>query len=133
MPAVETLIFRARRALRLRASSLRVLTGVPVPTSLAHLVFEGGAVVGGGGALAGAGLLAKAAVAIVAGVVAVGIGGDKTRTAVAAAKAPQAGTQAVSTVGAAHATGGHAGTTARSGGQGGAGHAGKKPGAGARA
>ena len=34
-----------------------------------------------------AGLLAKAAVAIVAGVVAVGIGGDKTRTAVAAAKA----------------------------------------------
>jgi RNA polymerase sigma factor (sigma-70 family) len=119
VPAVETLIFRARRALRLRASSLRVLTGVPVPTSLAHLVFDGGAAVGGGGALAGAGLLAKAAVAIVAGVVATGIGGDRTRPAVAGPKAPQGGTQPVSTVRAAHASGGHAATATRSGGAGG--------------
>src|ERR687896_557469 len=34
--AVETLIFRARKSLRLRASALRVLGTVPVPSSLAQ-------------------------------------------------------------------------------------------------
>src|SRR5438034_8308462 len=35
--AVETLIFRARKSLRVKTSSLRVLTGVPLPGSLASL------------------------------------------------------------------------------------------------
>src|SRR6478736_1153439 len=63
--AVETLIFRARKSLRLKASSLRSLAAVPLPTSLTRL-FEGGGVVAGGGAAAGTGLVMKAAVAIVA-------------------------------------------------------------------
>ena len=58
--AVETLIFRARKTLRLKASSLRSLAAVPLPTSLTRL-FEGGGVVAGGGAAAGAGLVLKAA------------------------------------------------------------------------
>jgi hypothetical protein len=83
--AVETLIFRARRSLRLRSSAIRVLTGVPLPGSLAQL-FEGGAVVAGGGAIVGTGVLSKAMVVLVAGAVATGVGGDKTDRATAAAK-----------------------------------------------
>ena len=83
MSAVETLIFRARKALRMRASSLRVLTAVPLPGSLSQL-FGGGAVVAGGGAVVGTGFLAKAAVALIAGAFATGIGGDDTRPAEAA-------------------------------------------------
>jgi RNA polymerase sigma factor (sigma-70 family) len=71
--AVETLIFRGRRSLRLKASAIRALAAVPVPTSLAQL-FEAGGVVAGGGAIIGSGFLLKAAVAIVAGVVATGVG-----------------------------------------------------------
>jgi RNA polymerase sigma factor (sigma-70 family) len=89
--AVETLIFRARKALRMRASSLRVLTAVPLPGSLSQL-FGGGAVVAGGGAVVGTGFLAKAAVALIAGAFATGIGGDDTGPAAAqsnqAASAP---------------------------------------------
>jgi len=84
--AVETLVFRGRRALRLKASTIRVLTAVPVPTSLAQL-FDAGGVVVGGGALVGSGFLLKAAVAIIAGVVATGVGGgDHTRGANAAGR-----------------------------------------------
>jgi RNA polymerase sigma factor (sigma-70 family) len=82
VPAVETLIFRARKTLRLKASSLRSLAVVPVPSSLTRL-FDGG-VVAGGGAAAGAGLVMKAAVAIVAAAVGTGIGGDRNRHAAAA-------------------------------------------------
>ena len=82
--AVETLIFRGRKSLRLRASSLRSLAAVPLPTSLARL-FEGGGVVAGGGAAGGTGLLMKAAVAIVAAALGTGVGGDHTRPATAAA------------------------------------------------
>src|SRR5919201_2938104 len=74
--AVETLIFRARRALRLKASSVRVLSVVQLPASLARFLEGGGGVAAGGSALAGYGLLFKAAVAIVAGGVATGGGGD---------------------------------------------------------
>ena len=81
--AVETLIFRARKALRMRASSLRVLTTVPLPGSLSQL-FGGGAVVGGSGALIGTGFIAKAAIALMAGAFATGIGGDRVRPAEAA-------------------------------------------------
>jgi RNA polymerase sigma factor (sigma-70 family) len=83
--AVETLIFRGRKSLRLRASSLRSIAAVPLPTSLARL-FEGGGVVAGGGAAAGSGLLVKAAVAIVAAALGTGVGGDRSRPAVAAAQ-----------------------------------------------
>jgi RNA polymerase sigma factor (sigma-70 family) len=71
--AVETLIFRARKSLRLKASGLRALAAVPLPSSLTQL-FEGGGAVAGGGAVVGTGLLVKVAVALVAGVVATGVG-----------------------------------------------------------
>jgi RNA polymerase sigma factor (sigma-70 family) len=79
--AVETLIFRARRSLRVRASALRSLGAVPLPTSLAQ-IYEGGGVVAGG---LGGGFLLKAAVALVAGGLATGLGsGDQARRGVAA-------------------------------------------------
>jgi RNA polymerase sigma factor (sigma-70 family) len=82
--AVETLIFRARKSLRMRASALRVLTAVPLPGSLAGL-FEGSAVVaGGGGAVVGAGFLAKAAIALIVGAVATGLARENLRQASAA-------------------------------------------------
>src|SRR5437867_8967976 len=86
VPAVETLIFRARRSLRLRASAVRVLSVVPLPSSLSQL-FDAGGVVAGGGAVVGSGFLLKAAVAVVAGVVATGVGGDHMRKAGTALRA----------------------------------------------
>ena len=76
VPAVETLIFRARRALRLKASSIRALAAVPLPSSLSQLFSDAGGIAAGGGAVLGSGFLLKAAVAIVAGVIATGVGGD---------------------------------------------------------
>jgi RNA polymerase sigma factor (sigma-70 family) len=95
--AVETLIFRARRSLRLRASALRALAAVPLPGSLAGL-FEGGTVVAGGGALAGSGFLIKAAVALMAGAVATGIGGGQRDAATASPAPDTAATSPVMTV-----------------------------------
>ena len=82
--AVETLIFRGRRSLRLRASALRSLAAVPLPTSLAHL-FEGGGIVAGGGTAVGTGFLVKAAVAIVVAALGTGVAGDRSRPATSAA------------------------------------------------
>src|SRR5881397_842470 len=62
--AVETLIFRARRSLRVRAAALKSLGAVPLPTSLTQL-FGGGGAVAGGGALIGTGFIVKATVALV--------------------------------------------------------------------
>jgi RNA polymerase sigma factor (sigma-70 family) len=81
--AVETLIFRARRSLRVNASAVRVLSVVPVPGSLSQLLGAGG-VAAGGGAVVGSGFLFKAAVAIIAGVVASGVNSDRPRQADAA-------------------------------------------------
>jgi RNA polymerase sigma factor (sigma-70 family) len=78
--AVETLIFRARRSLRMRASALRSLGSVPLPASLAQ-VFEGGGLAAGG---LGTGFLLKAAVALVTGSLATGLGGDRATRPVAA-------------------------------------------------
>jgi RNA polymerase sigma factor (sigma-70 family) len=61
--AVETLIFRARRSLRLRRDALRGLTAVPLPASLQS--FGSGAVANGGYALGGS-LVAKAAAVLAA-------------------------------------------------------------------
>jgi RNA polymerase sigma factor (sigma-70 family) len=79
--AVETLIFRARRSLRVRASALRSLGAVPLPASLAGVVESGGVVAAGG---IGTGFLIKAAAALVAGSFATGLGGDHATRSVAA-------------------------------------------------
>jgi RNA polymerase sigma factor (sigma-70 family) len=87
--AVETLIFRARRALRLKASSIRVLSVVQLPASLAQLLEGGGGIAVGGSAVVGYGFLFKAAVAVVAGVVATSIAaGDHARRAQAEPSSP---------------------------------------------
>jgi RNA polymerase sigma factor (sigma-70 family) len=85
MSAVETLIFRARKSLRLKVSALRVLAAVPLPSSLTQF-FAGGGVVAGGGAAVGTGFLVKAAVAIIAAALGTGVGGDRSRTAAASAQ-----------------------------------------------
>jgi RNA polymerase sigma factor (sigma-70 family) len=87
--AVETLIFRGRRSLRLRASALRSLAVVPLPGSLTQLFEGGGIVAGGGGAFLGSGLIVKATVALLAGAVVTGVGSDRTGPA-AAASTPKA-------------------------------------------
>jgi len=79
VPAVETLIFRARRSMRTKASTVSALATVPLPSSLTQLFGGGGVVAGGGGAAAGGGgllgvgLLVKTGVAVVAGMLATGV------------------------------------------------------------
>ena len=120
--AVEALIFRARRSLRVRASALKSLATVPLPASLAQL-FEGGGVVAGG---IGAGFLVKAAVALVAGSLATGLAGDHAKRAVAVGTSPEAtvptaGTTASSVAGrqrlGAHRTAAHVRIAPRAAGQ----------------
>src|SRR3954451_14249498 len=77
--AVETLIFRARRSLRVRTAALRSIAAVPLPGSLSQC-FAGG---GGVAWAVGSGFLIKAAVALVAGAVATGLAGEKATRAVA--------------------------------------------------
>ncbi|HEX6699954.1 MAG TPA: sigma-70 family RNA polymerase sigma factor [Gaiellaceae bacterium] len=72
IPAVETLIFRARRRLRAERSALQALGAVPLPPSLASF-FGGAGAVAGGSALLGSGLALKAAIVVAAGVVAGGV------------------------------------------------------------
>ena len=83
--AVETLIFRARKSLRVRASALRSLAAVPLPTSLTQFFEGGGGVLAGGGSVAGTSFLVKAAVAIIAAALGTGVGGDRRGLATAAA------------------------------------------------
>jgi RNA polymerase sigma factor (sigma-70 family) len=76
--AVETLIFRARRSMRTKASAVRSLALIPLPSSLSKLFGGGGTIAGGGaaaggGGLVGVGLVLKAAVALVAGLVTAGV------------------------------------------------------------
>jgi RNA polymerase sigma factor (sigma-70 family) len=71
--AVETLIFRARRSLRLRATALKALGAVQLPGSLSSFLGSG-ELAAGGGTLIGSGLLAKAALLLVAGAVSAGVG-----------------------------------------------------------
>ena len=85
--AVETLIFRARRSLRLKASAVRTLGLVPVPSSLTQLLESSSEVVAGGSALFGSGFLLKALVALVAGGVVTGVvGGTQSHGGRAAAQ-----------------------------------------------
>ena len=85
--AVEALIFRARRSLRVGRSSVRGLTLVQLPSSLASFLDGPGGIVAGGGAVVGTGLLLKAA-AVVAVSVAVAGAGFKTVAASKAAVPP---------------------------------------------
>jgi RNA polymerase sigma-70 factor (ECF subfamily) len=84
--AVETLIFRARKSLRVRASALRSLAAVPLPPSLTQFFEGGGGLLAGGGTVAGTGFLVKAGVAILAAALGTGVGGDRGRLAAAAAQ-----------------------------------------------
>jgi RNA polymerase sigma factor (sigma-70 family) len=86
--AVETLIFRARRSLRVRTAALRSILTVPLPSSLAQLAGGSGAGAAGG---IGAGLLIKAAVALVVGGLATGVAVERGTRAVAARRHPTAG------------------------------------------
>ncbi len=72
--AVETLIFRARKSLRLNRAKLHALGAIQLPPSLATFFESGGGAVVGGGVIVGSGLLAKAAVVIATGIVAGGVG-----------------------------------------------------------
>jgi len=87
VPAVETLIFRARRSLRVRASALKSIAAIPLPSSLTDVFGSGGGALAGG---VGGGFLVKAAVALVAGAVATGIGSDRGNRADAARSRQQA-------------------------------------------
>jgi len=99
--AVETLIFRGRKSLRIKASSLRSLAAVPLPTSLTQF-FEGGGVIAGGGAAVGTGFLGKAAVAVVAAALATGLRGDHSGSTAAAADPSTGSTVAQSSTGGAN-------------------------------
>ena len=73
--AVEMLIFRARKSMRLRASSLRALGAVQLPASLASFGSSGGvAVTVGAGGVAGVGLV-KLVAALAAATAVVGASG----------------------------------------------------------
>src|SRR5690349_13176435 len=76
--AVETLIFRARRSLRVRTAALRSILSVPLPGSLSQFVESGGGAAAGG---IGAGFLVKAAVALVVGGLAAGLGVERSTQA----------------------------------------------------
>jgi RNA polymerase sigma factor (sigma-70 family) len=72
--AVEALLFRARRRLQVKRSSLGVLTTVPLPGSLGGLFGGGGGAVAAGGAALGADLVLKAAAVVVVGAAVAGAG-----------------------------------------------------------
>jgi RNA polymerase sigma factor (sigma-70 family) len=65
IPAVEALIARARRTLRMRVGTLRGLAVLPVPRSLRKLWENGEAAAGGA---LGAGVVAKAAAVVLVGI-----------------------------------------------------------------
>jgi RNA polymerase sigma-70 factor (ECF subfamily) len=69
--AVETLIFRARRSLRIRRDAIRTLAVLPLPQSLTSFFRSHGAVETGA-ALLGSGAAAKAVAVLAAGLVAAG-------------------------------------------------------------
>jgi RNA polymerase sigma-70 factor (ECF subfamily) len=77
--AVEALLFRARRHLRLQKRALGILGTAPLPTSIASSLGIGGAATGGGAAVAGGAalggdLLLKAAALVAVGAMTAGIG-----------------------------------------------------------
>src|SRR5439155_22013461 len=72
--AVEALLFRGRRHLRLQRQALGVLGTAPLPTSLASALGGGGGAVAAGGTAIGADLLFKAAALVAVGAMTAGVG-----------------------------------------------------------
>ncbi len=72
--AVEALLFRARRRLKVERTALGVLGTVPLPGSLTTFLGAGGGAVAAGGSAIGAGLVLKAAAVVVAIAVTAGVG-----------------------------------------------------------
>jgi hypothetical protein len=70
--AVETLIFRARRSLRIRREAIGSLALLPLPSSLTTFFRARGVVEAGAGAALGSGIVAKAVAVVAAGLVAGG-------------------------------------------------------------
>jgi RNA polymerase sigma-70 factor, ECF subfamily len=79
VPAVEALLFRARRKLQARRKALGVLTAVPVPPSLGSFFGGGGGLLAGGGALVSSELALKAAAVVATGVVLGGAGYESVK------------------------------------------------------
>ena len=102
--AVETLIFRARRSLRVKREALRGLLAVPLPASLES--FGSNAVSAGGVALGG-GVVTKAA-AVIAAVIAGGASFEAVDSTVAAHKSAPKPRSAAIAIGAAIPIGGPA-------------------------
>ncbi|HVM17882.1 MAG TPA: RNA polymerase sigma factor [Gaiellaceae bacterium] len=69
--AVETLIFRARRTMRLRHAALRALASIPLPSSLSSFFRDRG-IETGASTLLGYGAIGKAAAVVAAGVLVAG-------------------------------------------------------------
>ena len=89
--AVETLIFRARRSLRVKRDAVRVLAVLPLPHSLVSFVRGPGAVEASAAAgLLGSGAVAKVAAVLAAGVVATGVGREALRAEATPAPAENA-------------------------------------------
>jgi RNA polymerase sigma factor (sigma-70 family) len=88
VPAVESLLFRARRSLKVRRRSLQTLSVVPLPGSLATT--SGGGAVAGGGTLLGSGLITKAAAVVATGLLAGGLGYQVTEAVPGASEPSQA-------------------------------------------
>jgi RNA polymerase sigma factor (sigma-70 family) len=72
--AVEALLFRARRSLKVHRKALGVLGTVPLPGSLTSFLGAGGGAVAAGGVAIGADLVLKAAAVVAAGAVTAGVG-----------------------------------------------------------
>src|SRR6185312_13517931 len=85
VPAVEALLTRARKSLRLQAAAIRGLTVIGLPRSLRRLLENGETLTGGA---LGAGVVAKVAAVVMAGVVAGGIGFGASDAGTPKAQAP---------------------------------------------
>ena len=74
VPAVEALLFRGRRSLKLQRAAVRSLAVVQLPRSLRNLFGHANQAATASGALAGSGVAVKVAAVLVAGAVAGGVG-----------------------------------------------------------
>jgi RNA polymerase sigma factor (sigma-70 family) len=77
--AVETLIFRARRSLRVKREAIQALALLPLPQSLASSVTARGAAEAGAAGLLGSGAVAKVVAVLAAAAVATGVGKEALR------------------------------------------------------
>jgi RNA polymerase sigma-70 factor (ECF subfamily) len=91
VPAVEALLFRARRNLQARRKALAgALSVAPVPASLSSFFGGGGGVIAAGGAAVGSELALKVAAVVTAGVVAGGVGFETVKAVATDSSSPAA-------------------------------------------